>query len=464
MLCSLSSNAWGTFVLLDNFEGYNTGAIAPQSGWWNAELNSAATVAVDPTSVGNNVLVQGSAGNRWIHFNDGMSLVPNGSVGTLFFRMCVPETAHNAISLSQVQEPKEWADGRSILRIGETTSTRDLWAWSGSGYTSLSHQLQADTWYNVWMVADNTTNRAASYYIQSDDDPALAAQTLLGSNLGFRGAAPYDDLVSVFFRTGSPGAGDVYFDDLFIDSTGVNLATPDVREAVVYREIFPNVSSANDLNLSTAGWNSRWGESAANVQVQQVARALGSPTNLLPFNSNPIDNWVTDYGYLVTHPGSDSYNHGTGGDPVLHWTEEYTVDRSYLNVREIQWRQRNNLPDDVADDAMRVAVRIEDDWFVSEQTFSNTTTSWTPMQLNFGRATWLELEFDPGSILELGAAAPFLPDGNITAFGLFADNATVTHRIDSFTILAIPEPGSAVLLAVAGLCAAWWLPRRRRRR
>ncbi len=453
-LC-FAGSAPAAFVLLDSFEGYNLGNIGPQSGgWWSTSSGPQATVGLDPANPANQVLVQGGAGDNWIRFNDGISLVPDGSVGTLFFRVHIPGDAHNAIALSPQAGATTWSDGKSILRIGETSSNRRLYGWSGGNYSLMHNQALAGAWYNVWMVADNTSNRQASYYIQSDDDPAFSVQTQIGSNMGFRQSVSDGDLLSIFLRTGSPGATTMYFDDFHVDSTAVNLATPDMRKLhVVYREIFPNPSTAQDLPLSTAGWNSRWGASATNVPRQEIAKANGSPTDVFPVNSNPANDGIA-IGYLVAHPGSGSYN----GDPVLHWTDEYTIDRGYWDVYDVQWRQRNQS----AADATQVAVRIDDDWFVSEQSFSNPASdTWAFMRLNFGRASWLELDFEPGSLLALGSPVSLLPSGDITAFGLFINNAVNTHRIDSFTISAVPEPHSAAILAIAVLGFALGRPRRR---
>lgn len=444
----------GAFVLLDGFDGYNLGNLAPQSaGWWDTSTGSHATVGLDPTSPNNQVLVQGDGGDQWIRFNDGLNLVPDGSVGTFFFQVYAPGGAHNGIGLSPAAAADNWSHGKPILRIGEDASNQKFFGRNGNSYTLMTDQTQAGAWYNVWMVADNTANRQASYYIQSDDDPTFATQTEIGSDLAFRNNVPDGDLLSVFFRSAGTGTGTLYFDNFQIDSTGENLATPDLRNAMVaYREIFPNPSTAADLPLSTAGWNSRWGDSAANVPRQEVARANGSPADAVPISSDPANDGMA-IGYLVTHPGG-SYN----SDPVLHWTDEFTIDRGYWSMYEAQWRQRNTS----AGDATQVAVRIEDDWFVSEQSFSNASAgSWDLMRLNFGRASWLELDFEPDSLLALGDPASLPAIGDITAFGLFVDNAVDTHRIDSFTIFAVPEPTSAVLLVVAGLCLA--LGRRRRR-
>jgi hypothetical protein len=460
-----SGGASGAFVLLDNFEAYSPGLIAPQSGWWYSSSDYG-SVAVDPADATNRVLVQGSTGDQYIRFYDGTELVPNGSTGTLFFRVYAPAGAHNGIGLSPKTNSTTWADGNPILRVGENASNQSFFGFDENvgTYQTLSTQTKSQAWYNVWMVADNAT-RTTAFYIQSDDDATFATQTQIGGqyDLKFRDEAGYGDLLSIFFRTANTGQGVLYFDDVHVDSTAENLSKPKLGGPfVAYREIFPYTGT---VASSITGWNSRWGASASEVNRQEIANVDGSPTDVLWINSNPDAGWKTDKGYLVTHPGSGSYS----AHPVLHWTEEYTVDRSRLDVLGVQWYQNNNLPTNSANDATRVALRIEDDWFVSEQTFSNTTAAWTLMELkDFGTANWLELDFDPGDspglgLLALGGPAPFLPRGNITGFGLFVDNATVTHRIDSFTILAIPEPGSALLLAVAALCVALGLPRRRRR-
>jgi hypothetical protein len=210
----------------------------------------------------------------------------------------------------------------------------------------------------------------------------------------------------------------------------ISLAT-EASATVIYREIFPNNSSSNE-ELNTEGWQIHFG-SGAQVDDGAVdninSPSFSTPNNLDAVNSNPTINYPSD-GYAFTF-GS------TSGD-YLFWTNEYTVDRSVWNPTEISWYQAH------ADgNASRAALQIAGQWYASQQTFTNTSTNTDAMdleQLDFTSATWLPLDFTPGSSLSLGGSTIALPGGNITAFGVYTDFTNDRLRLDTFQIDALEVP------------------------
>jgi MYXO-CTERM domain-containing protein len=105
-------------------------------------------------------------------------------------------------------------------------------------------------------------------------------------------------------------------------------------------------------------------------------------------------------------------------------------------------------------------------WFASTEAFSSAakTSPTFPSQselktLLLEGASFNSLAFTPGVALSLGNVVGFLPEGTITAFGLYTGAITNTQRFDSFTINQVPEP-SAAMLGMVGLLA--FSSRRRR--
>jgi hypothetical protein len=152
-------------------------------------------------------------------------------------------------------------------------------------------------------------------------------------------------------------------------------------------------------------------------------------------------------------------------DRILLFTDEYALDRSVWNVTAVSWRQGNDLDIDPAE--TRVAVRIAGTWYVSTQAFTSAdmpqgqfAASPNAVQHTFlfdtAADAWRPLLFTPAAVLQLTLdeqlAAP-LPDGDITAFGLYVwEKGARYNAIDTLQVdgLLVPEPATMATLG-AGL-------------
>ena len=158
--------------------------------------------------------------------------IANNTTGTLFFRVRMGANDINTnFGLTDVDAPSDFADFRAQGRaMGNKLDTRD-----GGGFANLTttgdgtgdEADQLNAWYNVWMVVNNQNN-TVQYHVQSDDDSNFSTQTQLfkpgGGDIAFRSGttAILDRLFLKNNTSGTPGT--VYFDDFWIDTTGVNLA------------------------------------------------------------------------------------------------------------------------------------------------------------------------------------------------------------------------------------------------
>jgi hypothetical protein len=250
-------------------------------------------------------------------------------------------------------------------------------------------------------------------------------------------------------------------------------------EMVLYRETFGNDASAGFREAADYGWQCYYGtfgrpvgaydgtQSPPPVYRHTVTDLPGRPAGLPGINAGAT--FGTDGGFWAfeqTWP----YNAGR----LLLFTDEYAINRATWAVSAASWHQGNDNDAEPAES--RVAIRIGGQWYASTQVFtgadvppgafgSSPSVAHHMLPFTSAAAAWRPLIFDPDVLLQLTLeeqlAAP-LPDGDITAFGLYIrQNGSDFQAVDTFQIeaMVIPEPVTAALLGV-GLSAL--LLRRRR--
>lgn len=235
--------------------------------------------------------------------------------------------------------------------------------------------------------------------------------------------------------------------------------------AIVYRENFTNATGAPQ-HISYSGWQANRGADAEAVpQTGEIYPQLSQGTADTPepsVNSNPTDP-DANTGFIYSWGGATDVRYS----PYLIWTNEYSIDRSAYT--DLTFSTKTNVGGNTTlADAMRMAVRIGDDWFVSDPAVQPTATTWansgtTGLASGSLSGQWRTLEFTPGSPFVMGDFAPLPATGNIDAFGIFADSKSVNVRFGSYQVegTPVPEPASAGIVAVA--VSALALRRSRRR-
>ena len=123
------------------------------------------------------------------------------------------------------------------------------------------------------------------------------------------------------------------------------------------------------------------------------------------------------------------------GQPQIVWTSEYVVDEAW-DLTEVRWEQLLNN----ASLTPSFAVQVGTNWFVTDQTgtIESTDPLFDVVSLDLTTATWSALDFRHGQALAVGAPVAGLPEGDITAFGLFIEQnpADAFLRFDNITLLA----------------------------
>lgn len=225
LMCTVSGVTYGAWVSVDNFESASVGALGGQAGWTTTGENATYEVAADPSNPANQALkATGTSsgsdpeGNAYVSL--GSNTIADGTTGTLFFRMRNGADGDFVFGSSDVAVPAGWSDYEGYMVLaGENIRLRD-----GGSFTNVG-TYSGDEWYNVWLVLDHAAD-TADLYASQGTDPAV----LLGAAGAFRtsGNTVHDDLISLNVRMGNAqGNGATgYLDDIYVDTSGVNLANP----------------------------------------------------------------------------------------------------------------------------------------------------------------------------------------------------------------------------------------------
>ncbi len=240
LLCTAPSHA--DFILVDNFESLSATNLEGQNGWTNASGVNAGSIAVtsDPAGGSNQVAVSlardGSGSDDHALAKSLSTPIAEGTTGTLFLRLRHETTSNlrldtiagltqdNASSANT--STSAYANYIVSTDIGETDADAggDMSVYNSNLNQDVANTA-ADNWYSVWIVFDNADDDV-DVYLKLDDGSGATLSDLVADDFGFRNTA--DTALQAFkFRNNEDGhTTNAYFDDIYIDATGVNLANP----------------------------------------------------------------------------------------------------------------------------------------------------------------------------------------------------------------------------------------------
>ena len=260
ILVAVQNPASAAFILVEDFQSLTPGSLNGQGGW-TAGTN--VNVAADPASALNRV---GSMANANTNAWKTMGSITTGTATTYArFRfenidtLAGPATGESAgfVGVSDAANPTGFANFRTQMGVNPTfgdTVTRPFMLVSidddGPGGPEGINRfpvgqdvnpIQSDVWYQAWTVMNNTTGEY-QVYLQGG---SYTTQTLLLSDVvrplipigdpGARQESSYDfrndgllstatDAIKFFARTGADHQAPLYFDDIWYDASGTNLA------------------------------------------------------------------------------------------------------------------------------------------------------------------------------------------------------------------------------------------------
>src|SRR5262249_4860433 len=213
------------------FEGYALGDVKTvASPPWTAHQDT--SLADIENDNGNKVLTYG-----WASDFRGVSrtmpdttVIDNSSTATIFFRInSKTDTPNHSIGLGDQASTGtvDFSDYETQLRLkqGTTTGTFAIDARNGGAFSStLASGLALNTYYNIWIVVNQTTDKY-DIYMNTGTAAATAANKLNASQLSFRNGTT-NDLNQILALAGSaPIDNGVRLDDL-VYQPGTDLTNP----------------------------------------------------------------------------------------------------------------------------------------------------------------------------------------------------------------------------------------------
>ncbi|MEX0330212.1 MAG: glycoside hydrolase family 105 protein [Puniceicoccaceae bacterium] len=215
------------WTLVDNFESGFT---------WTERKDvsySAATVP-DPHASGGSQVLSIYTGDRTPGLYQATVTVPTigeGSVATVYQRFSYnnPE-ADFVFGISDAGIVDNYNDYESGFRVYFGINQAE--ARDGGSYVPIGDDLlQLETWYEVWKVIDNAADTYDIYIRGGSNYPV---QTLLKSGIKFRnGTSSAITTYAVSYNT-DYCEGTLFMDDLYVDTSGVNLTRPQGVQQPVY--------------------------------------------------------------------------------------------------------------------------------------------------------------------------------------------------------------------------------------
>ncbi|MEM6822694.1 MAG: PEP-CTERM sorting domain-containing protein, partial [Verrucomicrobiota bacterium] len=164
----------------------------------------------------------------------GANDIADGSSGTVFMRLNIDSFAGSNFSFGLSDTTSGFDANFGDFRSQLVISSSGFRVRDGGGSVTFDQTLSEDTWYDLWIVADNATD-TSQVYIQGG---AFSSQTQLTTGSGatnswaFRSSA--GDLGTFLIRSGSTHSDTVLLDDIYVDSSAVNLANPIPEPSTTY--------------------------------------------------------------------------------------------------------------------------------------------------------------------------------------------------------------------------------------
>ncbi len=228
------------FSLVSDFNSLTGGgaALNGQGGWTTGGSNF--TVASDPAGGANQVAQVTNAAAQPAYIGLGANSIANNTIGTIFYRTRRNGLVNISAGLSDVASPASPSNFADFEAQLNNQTTADFLGRNGGAFTttigpagSPSGNFLDNTWINVWMVVNNTTD-TYQIYLDTGSGQFLAQTAANLSTFTFRnsGAGAQPNALTTALFAGNTGAGTWFFDDIYVDNTGSNLANPIPEPAV----------------------------------------------------------------------------------------------------------------------------------------------------------------------------------------------------------------------------------------
>ncbi len=215
-LCSAS------FVLVENFNSLSTGNINGVNGW-TAPDDNYTVIDTAPASPSDQALSNGTD----VAYRSTPDIAAGG-LGTLYFEVYFNDilagqsfgltTSSGTAAADYVSQMSVNVSGDFRIRDGGTTRDVD------------NVTLAADSWYQFWMTMDNSAD-TWELYVKGGAISTQTQVTVVGSDSTFDFRTTPPDSISRFLLSrGGSGNGTAVIDNIYLDSSAINLSTPTIPE------------------------------------------------------------------------------------------------------------------------------------------------------------------------------------------------------------------------------------------
>jgi hypothetical protein len=226
-------SAQAAFQTVETFDSLTLDNISGQNGWSASTGNG--EVVLDPAG-GSNQVLKVLTGVLYKAAN-----VAEGTTRMLFLRLRFEEHDRYSFGLSNLLNPDQYGDFKPELGMAAATASdpgndfRVANGLSSTGVYDVLTTLMPDTWYNIWVLVNNSSdiyevwlNSNPGSEAQADDQLSNDAAEIL---FGFRTTSGADeDLINFYIKAGGGSSmidGRFYLDDIYLENTDdVNLSNP----------------------------------------------------------------------------------------------------------------------------------------------------------------------------------------------------------------------------------------------
>jgi len=207
------SQAQAAYSLVDDFESYSTGKLRDdvtgstvgEGGIWEEVTNGTGFAEIQNDGSTNHLAVGWNSGFRGAYAD--VTDIPDGGAATYYLRVRTgDDTPDASFGLSDLTAPTgafgDFEAQVAIVDDGDGGNGQfKLIARNGGGFEDLATGLVVDTWYDIWIVADNATDTYDVFFDTNVGNPD-ALGSLVGNDLAFRNGTT-DALATLFTLAGS---------------------------------------------------------------------------------------------------------------------------------------------------------------------------------------------------------------------------------------------------------------------
>ncbi|MEM7802017.1 MAG: hypothetical protein AAF633_22675, partial [Chloroflexota bacterium] len=210
------SSGWQS---VNTFESYS-GSMDGQGGW-----SSNGAVAVADPELSANQVMQITRSSFYAHKDLPDGGIPQGSTGTLFFRLYRSGTVNTYAGGSDAVDPLDFSEFEVQIGGFANESVSEISVRDGSGFLDTG-DFEDKVWYCFWLEANNSSDTFRAYVKGGD----FTQRTLLSSNgtsiFDFRNGTDSNGISEFLILTGSGHIGVAYIDDIYLDVGQANSSEP----------------------------------------------------------------------------------------------------------------------------------------------------------------------------------------------------------------------------------------------